>query len=681
MAKWYENVYRRMLTDMHISDEKDEYLSKLNADEYFENLVRAKIQSPMIYLQSHTGLCNFPTASARTHKKFCGNENEIKKLIAKCKNAGMKVVGYYSLIFNNWAAENYPYWEMVNAEGKTWRDMGQRYGLCCPNNVEYRKFVVRQIQEIADNFSGLDGIFYDMPYWEVVCHCPFCRARWQNEVGGALPEKEDRADERWLKFVRKRQDWMAEFAAFVRAESLKIMPETTVEFNFAAVVGCDWLAGSTEGINAASEFTGGDLYGDLYNHSFTCKYYYGITKNQPFEYMTCRCNKNLREHTIGKPLAMLESEIMLTCAHHGASLIIDAIDPVGTLDTRVYKTVGKAFEKQLPYEPYMNIGEYYAEAAVYFDSRTQFPEAFSKMYNKQVAVAAVRTLVENHVPVAVVANGNLSALNRYKIIVAPLLQDFENEEITALIDYVKNGGVLYLSGKSDKRLMQTFFDAEFKGYTYGKSVFPHVDKGYAEVQCYVSPIKEDSLFGEFTQNYPLPITYKLPLFCMNKGTDLAKIVLPFTDPDDNAHFASIHSNPPGMLSDFPGMVSVNYGKGKVIWSAASIEADERINFKDLFMRILFLFVDRSELFITAKASKFVETVVFKSGKDVLVSLADLRASQEVVSRKYILEISSENNPVSITDVKTKKEKKYYRKNNKILIRGSFSRFQMLKICF
>ena len=83
MKKWYEGVYRRQLTDMHIHDCDERFLSKFNADEYYENLVRAKIQSPMIYLQSHVGLCNYPTETARTHKRFLEGENEIKKIDCK----------------------------------------------------------------------------------------------------------------------------------------------------------------------------------------------------------------------------------------------------------------------------------------------------------------------------------------------------------------------------------------------------------------------------------------------------------------------------------------------------------------------------------------------------------------------------------------------------------------------
>lgn len=632
MEKWYQGIYRRQLTDMHISDAQEEFLSHFNADEYYENLVKAQIQSPMIYLQSHTGLCNFPTSTARTHRKFVGEHNEIKRLIEKCRAGGMKVVGYYSLIFNNWAADNYPIWEMRDREGKSWRERGQRYGLCCPNRLEYRAFVRKQIQEIASYFGELDGIFYDMPYWEVVCTCDACRARWKSETGCDFPETEDFGNQNWLRFVRKRQDWMAEFVRYVREVSMEILPRTTVEFNFAAVVGCNWLGGSTEDINSSSEFTGGDLYGDLYNHSFTCKYYYGITKNQPFEYMTCRCDRLLREHTVTKPLAQLESEILLTAAHHGASLIIDAIDPIGTLDSRVYERIGKVFEKQIPYERYMDKGELYAEVAVYFDSRTQFPAEHMKICNKDAAIHAVRTLTENHIPVAVIANGNLDEVDKYPMVIAPLLQNFENDEILRLIKYVREGGTLYLSGKSDERLTKEFFDAKVEDYTYGNSAYLHVEKGYDEVQAYLSPMSGYE-FGEFNENYPMPISYKLPVLKSAKGEVRAFITLPYTDPDDNTVYAAIHSNPPGRRTDLPAILETSYGRGKVIWSAAALESDLRESIQQVFVGIVHKYIPMR---FKISASKFVEIVIFADPDFYYISFIDLCVDTAAPLREYTI---------------------------------------------
>ncbi|MCQ3035180.1 MAG: beta-galactosidase trimerization domain-containing protein [Bacilli bacterium] len=634
--KWYKDVYRRQLVDMHINDTNDEYLSKFNPKEYFDNLKTAHIEAPMIYLQAHTGLCYYPTKVARTHKAMLGENNGIKQLVNMCKDDGLKVVGYYSLIFNNVAADSHPEWEMVNADGTTWRDHGQRYGLCCPNNLEYRKFLDKNIKELSEYFTNLDAMFYDMPYWEVTCHCLACQKRYLKETGNKLPVKEDWNDPNWLLYVKKRQDWMVEFAHFAKDTSLKYMPNYTVELNFAAVIGCNWLGGSTEGINDACEFTGGDLYGDLYSHSFTAKYYYGVTKNQPFEYMTCRCNHNLREHTVTKPQEMLDSEILLTCAHHGATLNIDAINPDGTLDSRIYKKIGKAFEKQMPYEQYMNKGKLYADVAVYFDSKTLFEEKYAKTYNKLCAVNAHKTLVENHVPTAVIANTSLKDLSQYKMIIAPCLQDFDNDEPLKFVEYVKNGGILYLSGKSDSRLMKEFFNAEFDKYTFEDSPFERVYKGYAEVQAYIYPENDyEDIFGEFNKKYPMPIVYKLPTFKSMNGEVKARLTLPYTDPDNNSVYASIHSNPPGVTKETPMMAEVNYGLGKVIWTSALIENDDRQNYKDIFMKIVKRFVSPK---YEVKTNKYVESVIFEDNEKVYLSLVDINDYFEKDERKFELKL-------------------------------------------
>lgn len=639
MEKWYKGIYRRNLVDMHVADDNDEYLSKFSADDYYSALVRAKIQSPMIYLQSHTGLCNFRTESGKTHAFFEKHPNALKELVAKCKAGGMKVVGYYSLIFNNQAADAHPEWEMKDAEGYTFRQRGQRYGLCCPNDGEYREFVLAQMREIAREFDGLDGMFYDMPYWEVVCHCDSCKKRWREEVGGEMPTVVNWKDERWLAFVKKRQEWMAEFAAFVRDNSLKILPSSTCELNYAAGIACDWAAGSTEKINDASEFAGGDLYGDLYDHSFTCKYYGNITKNQPFEYMTCRCDRKLREHTVSKPEITLEAEVMLTAAHHGASLLIDAINPDGTLDERVYDTMGRVFGKQTEYEKYMDKGEPYGEVAVYYDSTAQF-SSDGKALNKECAIRAVRTLIENHIPVKVIANGRCDDLSEYQLVVAPALQEFGNPEILKFVKYVKNGGTLYISGKSDGRLIKEFFGGEITGETFGDSPFKHVYKGYDEVQAYVVPTDGEyaAAFGEFNEKYPMPLTYKLPVMRGCRGEVKAKIVLPYTDPDDASRFASIHSNPPARVTDIPAMAETRYGKGKVIWSCATIENDGRESFKNVFKAIVNANVKRK---ISVETSKFAESVIFKDGEDFYITLFDLNFAEEVTERPFTIRIDGD----------------------------------------
>ena len=138
--KWYTKNFRRHLCDMHIADWDDRFLSEFSAEDYFQNLKNAKVTAAMIYFQSHAGLCNYPTESGKMHNAFKGREDEVKKLVDLCRENGIAVIGYYSLVYNTWAADTHPEWRLIHEDGGSNRTKGSRYGLCCPNNPEYRQF-------------------------------------------------------------------------------------------------------------------------------------------------------------------------------------------------------------------------------------------------------------------------------------------------------------------------------------------------------------------------------------------------------------------------------------------------------------------------------------------------------------------------------------------------------------
>ena len=241
---WYTNSYRRHLCDMHIDDWDEKFLSEFSPEEYYENLKKANIQNAMLYFQSHVGLCYYPTKAGKMHGGFRGKEDAMRRLVRLCRENGITVTGYYSLIYNNWAHDTHPEWRMVTPEGKSLRETSTevvaefagkglcRYGLCCPNNYEYRDFVKKQIEEMADYFA-FDGMFFDMPFWNHFCYCDACKERWAKEVGGELPIIRDWKDPKWLLHVEKRRQWMGEFAQFATDESKRVAPHASVEHNVA----------------------------------------------------------------------------------------------------------------------------------------------------------------------------------------------------------------------------------------------------------------------------------------------------------------------------------------------------------------------------------------------------------------------------------------------------------------
>ena len=226
---WYENTYRRHLCDMHIDDWDESFLSEFSPEEYVSNLKRAKIKSAMIYLQSHVGLCYYPTESGRMHRAFIGKEDMMRRVMELCHAEGIAVTGYYSLVFNTVEHDRHPEWRMVNTEGRSareffegngnsdlaWESATSRYGHCCPNNEGYLEFCEKQIREMSEYFKGIDGMFYDMLFWPRICFCGSCRARWEREVGGAMPMTEDWKDPAWRLHMSKRREWIGGFAQWI----------------------------------------------------------------------------------------------------------------------------------------------------------------------------------------------------------------------------------------------------------------------------------------------------------------------------------------------------------------------------------------------------------------------------------------------------------------------------------
>ncbi len=631
---WFSHCYRRNLVDMHIEDWDPVFLSRFDPKEYIANLQKAHIEAPMLYLQSHVGHCYWPTKSGHMHSALQGREDLMRQLVTLCQDAGMHVVGYYSLIYNTVEEDKHPDWRIFTEDGKSARERGGRYGHCCPNNPAYRDFVVTQIHEMADYFPGLSGMFYDMTFWPGVCQCEYCRERYLKETGrtelpnGKLPSP-NWGEPTWMELQALRVKWMGEFARFVTEETRAAMPGITVEHNYAnAVAAGDALCCSTEAVNEWCDYAGGDLYGDLYNHSFTAKYYDAVTKNKPLEYMTCRCDKSLGVHTVTKTEEQLAVEVMLTAAHHGASFIIDAIDPAGTLDSRVYDRVGKVFEGQMPYEKYFT-GDMVKEVGVYYATTGRYnSRGVPACTNKTAAISLTKTMIEEHIPVGIVANTLTGDLSGYKLICAPHIAGISDANRADLVRYVEAGGNLYFSGGEDAALLQMFFGGKLTGYTEERAV-------------YMAPTEAaEPLFDPFTRAYPFPTEASLPILEGANATVLATMTMPYTKPTDR-RFASIHSNPPGIPTEIPALLTAKHGKGTVIWSAAAIENDGRRAHKNLLLSILQICLDKAALTIRTTAPRQVELVTFRDGEALTLSAVDLLCTDELLPiPAFTIEVAS-----------------------------------------
>ena len=598
-TKWFQRSYRRNLVDMHIEDWDESFLSKLDPKNYVEMLKTAHVKSAMVYANSHIGLCYWPTKSGQMHRGIGGRDTfgEIAEL---CHREGIDVVAYYTLVFNNWAYDHDPSWRILYDGGTPSRDIPPlgRYGVVCPNNAGYRAFVEAQVEEICTSYR-LEGVFFDMTFWPGVCSCAACRGRYAQETGGEMPSTINWQDRQWVAFQKKREEWLLDFAAFATGTAKRYAPGISVEHNSATLTQ-PWLIGTTIGLREHNDYIGGDLYGGFGEQSFVCKLYHSITPNKPFEFMTSRCYPNLRDHTTMKSKEMLEVHNYLAMAHNGAFFFIDAIDPAGTLNPKVYERMGQVFARSQEYEPYLG-GDLCQDIAIYFslDSKMD-PEDNGKPANLggnkvphlEAALGAARTLREMHIPFGVISRNNLKDAARHKVIVLPEVLVLSEEEADALRRFVERGGGLYASGRTDLTRLSDVFGVATEGET-------------AETVTYITPTPRGrELLAGVDPRYPLSVSgasmslggstlagavgsgRQVKARAANEDEVMATLTLPYTDPADTRKMASIHSNPPGVATGFASVVYRRFGEGRVIWVAAPLESAVQQPHKEAFAQMV-----------------------------------------------------------------------------------------------
>lgn len=606
---WYTDSYRRYLCDMHIDDWDERFLEQYSSEEYVRLLKVAKAQTVMLYYQSHIGLCYFPNKDGLLHKALQGREDIIRRTEELCHENGISVVGYYSLIFNNRMAERQPEWQMRYADGKTAGERGIRYLKCCPNQPEYGKFVRKQIGEILSYFHP-EGMFYDMPFWPQPCYCKACKKRYYLETGKAMP-LDPQGEQRDL-LDQMRMRWMSEFVKMVADYTRKLCPELTVEFNFAYSALPSMEPAMSEEIGRAGDYVGGDLYDDPTTQSIICKYYENISPKMPFEYMTCRCMPNLQNHTVTKSFSRLVKAAHLTMAHHGANVFIDAIDPAGTWDERVYQRLGEVAEVTSVYEQYMD-GSRLARAGVIFLQQCKEYYNAGKWNHYTGVFGACETLIRHHIPLAVAAEASFDTLGDYSVLILPEPAYLKESSREKLRKYVENGGTLYFSGAGDSKLLE-----ELTGGIYLKDTEDHY--------TYLAPCGEGCrLMQNYSSRYPLPMSTKLPLVeHIDPNYVLATITLPY-QPEKKGQFASIHSNPPGFPMTYPGIAVLPYGKGRVIWSAAPLESISVCDYREIFLGLLDGDLQKGGLELCTTAPEMVELILSQGSNGCIrLSVIDLR---------------------------------------------------------
>ena len=649
-AEWPSRTFRRLLVDTHIPD-WDDLLTDFDAADYVKTVARAGFQSLMQYSNSHAGLCLWRTKLGQMHKGM-GGRDYFGEVMEQCRVHGVTRIAYYSLIFDDWAYGTYPDWRIL-PEGGYDPMLYSRMGTVCINSP-YREHAMACLRELVSNYE-FSGIFPDMTFWPTVCYCPHCTARFRKEEQAEPPRIVDWTDPTWRAFQKARERWMREFALQV-TQAIKQTRPIQVFHQFSTIFE-PWQFGVSLEQNEASDFCSGDFYGGATEFSLVCKAYDGLTRTQPFEFMTSR-TIGLGDFETTKPFGQLLLESSIPAAHSGACLFIDAFKPNGRVNSHAYELLSQVNLQHDPYEQYLG-GDLQADVAIYFDKSSMYdpsvnkvPAAMAapihtqggphrglpapavaeiKLPHRDALIGAARILRESHIPYGVVTNATLDQLSRYRAVIVPNVLEMTPEQAGLFRDFVRNGGVLYASGPSSLQIVDQpapkFLLEDVMGVRYIDQVgtsMTYLAPKNAEVARLIWPQEHASFPGSMVKAESLA------------GAEvLATVTLPFVDPDEGyaigTHFAQIWSNPPALVAGKdPAIVLNSFGKGKAIWVAAAIEKLTGSAAGSLVRHLLHTALPGPYKF-EADANPVVEITVYRQEKDQRLLVGLLNMQEEAPS--------------------------------------------------
>lgn len=607
---WYENDYRRIFMDMHLNDSNpEEYLSKLDVDNFVRHLKEAHATSVVVKAKSHVGLHYWPSKYGRMHEGLKRrNLDYVGEMVKKCHENGIQVIVYLSQIYDNYAYNHHPAWRIVGDNGHTSRENDSRYGLVCPNNPEYRQYVREILQELNTLYE-FEGMFLDMPFWPDVCYCDSCRERFFQETGKDIPRKIDWEDSVWVDYAHRRQRWIEEFMLENTKAVKEIRPEVSIEHNFAAV-GCNWIQANTESGLQACDYAGGDYYGGYLQQSFICKYYNSVTPSKPFCYITSRCDPNLFFHTVSRSKEDLLIHAVNALMHNGAFSICDAMNPDGTITNEMYEgDIREVFETTAPYEQYVS-GDLLADVTVLYHTEQKSQPNFI-----QSPLNVAEILREKNIAHNVIGCRNLKNLQTQVLCVNDV-PELTDEEMRDIERYVKSGGNLFITGKLGNPRLEELLGVRVtrkSPYTYS----------------YLNPTPAGAdLMKTFTKASPYPIEhFAWEAEIIGDGAKiLATLSYPYTLPN-SMDFAAIHSNPPGIHTTLPGILEKNVGKGKILWISAPLELTQATHCRETVLALIRSLM-RSDTFVS-NAPDFVELIMWQKEGHYYLGVVNQQAKTPV----------------------------------------------------
>lgn len=291
---WYATHLRRLFFDMHLPDwtqkgqaggdqhELRDIATRFDPEHLIREFVRARINVAVIFAKCQYGNFYYNTRIGHKHTGL-GDLDFLGEMLTHAKRAGIRVIAYYSNMWDTQAAREHPDWMAEEADGSYSYNRWPTMSLLSP----YRDLVHDHLREILTHYD-VDGIWSD-----ILSDLPsFDRyTRWQYESDCGEPMPRSTSDPGWLRFVRWQQDMMYEYIRSCRDLVKAIRPDAAYVVNFFGTpyaLASQGLSFKNLALSDMGSTEGYTEWHGLLFPSYAARYIRAGVNNRPFEVLTGR---------------------------------------------------------------------------------------------------------------------------------------------------------------------------------------------------------------------------------------------------------------------------------------------------------------------------------------------------------------------------------------------------------
>ncbi len=216
---WHLQALCKIHLDMHCPEWHSSILSKFDAEQIVQTVKGAGSEALYVFAKDCYGNSYYQTEIGHRHTSM-GQRDFLREVLQAAESEDLPIVAYYSVIWDNRAAEEHPEWCLLDESGRALMDTvttdtGKWKYLC--HNSGYAQYAASMVDEIARGYPvrGFHLDMFNLSFGGLSCYCQNCERLFRDQYGEDLP-RQPQWDAKWRQFLEFRYRSVERFAELLR---------------------------------------------------------------------------------------------------------------------------------------------------------------------------------------------------------------------------------------------------------------------------------------------------------------------------------------------------------------------------------------------------------------------------------------------------------------------------------